>query len=551
MTRNKPFFALHFKVLLIVLVAIGPSRILGQSPSSSQPSSHKASGVSGTDSRQTGGARRSARPRAAIDQLKCEVEALHALVSEQQRVIVEVQKRLEAMQPPDSVAAVLPASSHIVREIPDLIAVAPPSAAPLPASSIEGKGLEADVVANAGSATAGTGAASGTGGTVSRKQDQSGLLAGWGDDHAFIRNASGTFETDFTGYSQLDFRGYGSGNHPPNTFIVRRARMAMEGRIDRYFDWRIEGDFADTSNTLLRDFYVNIHRINAFVLRFGQTREPYSQEEMRSDNLQEFVERSLVNDLVPSRSPGVMAYGSFGDGIADYQIGVFNGKGLLAKNNNGTPDTALRVRFNPWKRSESLWIKGLIVGAAIDEGRNLNGQSIRGITEGQITFFQPESVNGRVYRANGEVSWLLGPATLRAEYDQSNQLRENLGPHGTNLPGVLAKGYMAQFTYLLTGEHKPDIGYVVPKHPLFDRESNGKTGLGAWELKFRYDNLQIIDGTRNSNRADSFYFGPNWYMNRWVRYVLDIGIERFKNPATAPRPGHNFFTVLTQIQLQL
>ena len=325
----------------------------------------------------------------------------------------------------------------------------------------------------------------------------------------------------------------------------------MEGKIDTYFEWRIEGDFADTNSTLLRDFYLNIHRIDQFVMRFGQTREPFSQEEMRSDNFQEFVERSLVNTLAPSRSPGIMAYGKLGDGILEYQTGAFNGKGLLALNNNGTPDTALRLRFNPWRRSDSFWIKGLIIGGAYSQGRNLNGQSIKGVTPSQITFFQPDTVNGRLYRANGEVTWLLGPAALRAEFDQSNQLRENLGPRGTNLPGVLAKGYMVQFSYLLTGENQPDIGTIVPKRNLFDRGADGRTGLGAWQVKFRYDNLQIIDGTPKSNRAHTFYFGPNWYMNKHVRYLLDFGIERFAHPANALTPRQRFFTVLSEIQLQL
>jgi phosphate-selective porin OprO and OprP len=366
-----------------------------------------------------------------------------------------------------------------------------------------------------------------------------------------LRSADGSFETNVAGYAQLDFRGYSSGIHPPNTFLVRRARMALEGKLYRYFEYRIEGDFADTSNTPLRDFYVNIHRVDEFQMRFGQTREPFSQEEMRSDNLQDFVERSLVNNLAPSRSPGVMASGVIGNGIFEYQAGVFNGKGLLQNNNNGTPDQALRLRFNPWKRSESFWLKGLLFGGAYNQGRSVNGLSARGQTESRITFFQPVAVNGKLYRANGEVTWLLGPATLRAEYDQTNQFRDNLGPNGTNLPGLIAKGYMAQFTYLVTGENKPDVGTVTPKRGLFD-EGNGRTGLGAWELKLRYSNLQLDDRTVRSNRAETVYFGTNWYMNKFVRYMLDIGIERFRDQLRAPKPGDkNFLTVLSRVQIQL
>ena len=132
---------------------------------------------------------------------------------------------------------------------------------------------------------------------------------------------------------------------------------------------------------------------------------------------------------------------------------------------------------------------------------------------------------------------------------QTNQERANLGPNGlTNLPGVVGKGYMAQFTYMLTGEAKPEASVLAPKHNLFEGE-NGDYGLGAWELKFRYANLQIADGTPRSNRADTFYFGANWYLNRFVRYLADVGIERFKDPTRVPKPGdNNFLVFLSRVQ---
>jgi phosphate-selective porin len=144
---------------------------------------------------------------------------------------------------------------------------------------------------------------------------------------------------------------------------------------------------------------------------------------------------------------------------------------------------------------------------------------------------------------------LLGPAALRAEYDQTNQERLNLGPRNGNLPGVVGKGYAAQFTYLLTGETKPEAGAVTPKHNLFG-EGTADAGFGAWELKFRYARLQISDATAKSNHAESIYFGPNVYFNRFVRYVLDLGFERFNDPARSPNPrDRNFFVLLSRIQV--
>ncbi|HKP11211.1 MAG TPA: porin, partial [Blastocatellia bacterium] len=283
---------------------------------------------------------------------------------------------------------------------------------------------------------------------------------------------------------------------------------------------------------------------------FGQFKEPFSQEELRSDIYQDFVERSLVNNLAPSRSPGLMASGLINKGVFEYQVGTFNGKGLLALNNNNTPESVVRLRFAPWKNHDGFWDKGFAVGGAYAQGRGFGGTSVRGLTESRsFTYFTPDTVNGKVTRANGELTWTLGPATIRAEYDQTNQARDNLGALGANLPGVVAKGYMAQATYLLTGEPKPDAGPVVPKHNLFGDEAS-KTGWGAWELKFRFSDLQISDGTAKSNRAQTIYFGPNWYLNRYVKYLLDLGFERFNDPLRSPNPrDRNYFVVLSRVQI--
>ena len=462
---------------------------------------------------------------AEVESLKSQLKQLQSLVEQQQRILTGIQQRLDEKD--GKTAAAIPAASSK----PD---------------GNTGAGPELRTAAHEVNSTKAPTAAP----QPNQSQDKPAAVAGWEKMHAFLRSADGAFETQIGGYAQLDFRGYQSGDHPPNSFFVRRARLSLEGRLERYFDYRIEGDFADLAGTALRDFYLNIHRIDEFQLRFGQFRVPISQEELRSDNLQDFVERSLVNNLVPSRSPGIGASGVLNKGVFEYQIGAFNGKGLLAANNTGTPETAIRLRFNPWKNNGEFWSKGFIFGGAFTHGRSLGGLSVRGQTESRsISFFVPDTINGRYVRANGEVTWMLGPAAIRAEYDQTNQRRDNLGTGGSNLPAVVAKGYMAQFTYLLTGEEKPEVGVVAPKNNLFG-DSNGKQGFGAWELKFRYSNLQIADGTAKSNRAETFFFGPNWYLNRFVRYVLDLGFERFKDPARTPQPGdRNYFVVLSRVQV--
>ncbi len=465
-----------------------------------------------------------AKPELAreVEQLRTKVDQLETLIGQQQQLLLALKQRLEA--------------SATQTAADDTSATGP-------------KVVHAALVAELGSTQAQPAAP--TGQTTAQAQPKpAALLAGWDDNHAFLRTADGNFVINLAGYAQLDYRGYQAGNHPPNTFLVRRVRLGVEGKVARYYDFKVEGDFADTTSTLLRDFYVRVHRIDEFQVSAGQFKEPFSQEELRSDAFQDFVERSLVNNLAPSRSPGVMVSGVLRKGTFEYQLGAFNGKGVLANNTNGTPEGVLRLRFAPWRHSKEFWLNGLAFGGAYAQGRSTAGQSVRGQTESRSsTFFTPDTINGASIRANGELTWLLGPAAVRVEYDQTNQARNGLGARGTTLPGVVAKGYTGQFTYLLTGEKKPDSAALAPRHNLFG-DAKSATGYGAWELKLRYANLQIADGTNKSNRAETIFFGANWYLNRFVRYLLDFGIERYKDPVRAPKPGdHNFFVVLSRIQV--
>jgi phosphate-selective porin OprO and OprP len=522
--------------LVLALIALVAPCAFAQSEGSSGASTRR----SGSEQAETAGevdstakseSGKDSQAQTDLEQLKAKVEKMQALIDAQQRALAELERRLDSGAGRVQTAA-LPAS---------------------PSS-------ESGVILNPATAAGGTTpagsmspSAEASPGQVQVQNKPAPVVAGWDGRRAFLRSADGNFETYITGYAQLDFRGYQSSDHalvPPNTLLVRRARLVVGGRVQRYFDYRIEGDFADTTNTILRDFYVRVHRIDQVQLSLGQFRVPISQEELRSDAFQDFVERSLVNNLVPSRSPGIMASGALANGVFEYQIGAFNGKGLLANNNNSTPEGAVRLRFSPWKNSRQFWTEGLEFGGAYTQGRTLLSTSVRGQTESRsFTFFIPDVVNGQLNRANGELTWLLGPAAVRAEYVQTSQERENLGPGGTTLPGVVAKGSMAQFTYMLTGETKPEAGTITPRKILFG-DGSGESGFGAWELKFRYSNLQISNATSKSNRAETMYFGFNWYLNRHVRHLFDIGIERFGDPVRSPNPNaNNFFVLLNRFQV--
>jgi phosphate-selective porin OprO and OprP len=454
-----------------------------------------------------------------VDLLKIRVEQLQSLVEQQQRILAAMEKRLKEVEERSPSTNALAGNSAAASETR-------PSASETAQRAL---GKTASVNQPAAKSPA-----------VEAKP-----LAGWNGEHVYLQNADGDFSMQVTGSGQFDFRGYQAGNHPPNSFLARRVRLGVEGKIARYFEYKVGADLADTRNTVLRDLFIGIHRIDELQLRFGQFKEPFSQEEMLAHFNLDFVERSLVNNLVPSRSPGLMAFGVINKGKFEYQVGAFNAKGLLAANTSNQPEGVVRLRFAPWKNENHFWLKGLAFGGAYAQGRNRNGLSVLGQTESRSAiFYTPEIINGKVLRANGELTWTLGSAAIRAEYIQTNQERKDLGDNRTSLPGVVAKGLMSQFTYVLTGEKKAESGAVIPNERLFEN------GFGAWELKARYAKLQIADGSAKSNDAQSVYVGTNWYLNRYVRYLFDLGLERFNDPLRSPKPADkNYFVVLSRIQL--
>ncbi|HXM36830.1 MAG TPA: porin, partial [Pyrinomonadaceae bacterium] len=177
-----------------------------------------------------------------LEQLRKKVDQLEALIERQNQTLIEMQRQLQDVK-----------SEH-------LSASRPVTIQPINAS------LTTEPVA--AQKTQSPNAAEGSPPTQANAQKMSGVLAGWDGNHAFLRSADGDFETNLTGYAQLDFRGYQHGNHPANTFLLRRARLALEGKLFRYFEYKVEGDFADTTSTVARDIYLKVHRVDHAQLTF-------------------------------------------------------------------------------------------------------------------------------------------------------------------------------------------------------------------------------------------------------------------------------------------
>jgi phosphate-selective porin len=406
------------------------------------------------------------------------------------------------------------------------------------------------------------------------------LAAGWNGEHFFIRSADGQFSINPYGYVNTDYRIYQGDGAPANTFVLRQARFGFQGNYGSHIDFALLTDASSTSGSVVRDVYLNVRVRPEFQFQAGQFKAPFAQETGIGDTNLDFVERGFQSMLYPSaasayRSPGAAFHGDIAGGVMQYWVGAFNGKGYALVNTTNQPEVVARLRFYPFRRTNSAWFKELAFGGSADfaRSRGLSGdQSFSGtLPDGAYTFFPQFAINGPIERYNGEFTYIHSRYALRGEYDQLNMFRRNVGSEQAgglgflSLPGITAKAWDVSTTYLLTGEKRPENGTPRVKNPLFGPDTPGGKGhgYGAWELAFRFTGIQASEpGVNLENyytpgfvptfnyHTFEYTAGLNWYPNYWTKYVLNVGIDQLKDPSTIGAVPQNYYVITQRVQFR-
>lgn len=342
------------------------------------------------------------------------------------------------------------------------------------------------------------------------------------------------------GVIQSNVRDYTSGTAQTNTdsFYIAKARPVIEGTVEKYIDFRLMPDFG-FGNTVLQDAYVELNYWPEARLRTGKFKAPFSLERLQSDTDVQFVDRSLANNLAPNRDIGFQLGGDFFKGRLSYQLAVANGVvdgGSADADVSDDKDFVGRVFAQPWKTQKDSPLQGLGFGAAWSTGYRTDSLSGLGYrTAGRATFFKYKSSvteSGDHWRFSPQANYYYGPFSLMGEYIVSH---ENL-LNGATTTGIKNTAYVAQATYVLTGEKATYRG-VDPRKP-FDPH---KHQWGAFELGARYARLHIdsnaftaglADAATNAGDVGEFTLGLNWYLNRSVKWAFNYVRTDFDRPLT-------------------
>ena len=118
-----------------------------------------------------------------------------------------------------------------------------------------------------------TGATLGTGGTGFPES---------GKEFFWLKSADNNVILHLGGVLQADGRYYVNNvkTEPVNTFLIRRARIIVEGTLFKYYDFRLMPDFAG-STAVLFDAFLDIHYWPEARLRIGKFKPPIGLEQLQ------------------------------------------------------------------------------------------------------------------------------------------------------------------------------------------------------------------------------------------------------------------------------
>ena len=206
------------------------------------------------------------------------------------------------------------------------------------------------------------------------------------------------------------------------------ARFGLEATLFQYYEFRFLPDFGQ-GQTRIQDGYLNIHWWDAFQITSGKFKQPFSYEQLIQDRFTPFMERSLIDQLVPQRDLGLMFHGqNLFQGVLDYGLSVSNGEQNGDADTNESKDVNGRVAIRPFARWEENPLRRLQFGMSGGwgiENEPANPNLLR--TPVGVQFFKFNS-NVRADGVRSRLSPELGvlPRAVRC--------RRAVFPHGTEVP---------------------------------------------------------------------------------------------------------------------
>jgi phosphate-selective porin OprO and OprP len=371
------------------------------------------------------------------------------------------------------------------------------------------------------------------------------ITAGWRDGF-FIQNDNGDFRLQIGVFAQADgrFALDDTAETVTNTFAIRRLRPYLRGRVAQRFEFFVNPDFAGGTLTVY-DAYIDTRFSNAFRVRLGKAKSPVGHERLISASTQLFFERAYPTSVAPNRDLGIQVLGDLDGGVVSYQGGLTNGSqdgGNTDLDTNDGKDLVGRVLVRPWVKDATNPLSGLgfaLSGSTGNQSGVTSLPTFRTTTLQQAFFtYVGATADGRRNRVSPFAYYYRKGFGGFAEYIRSSMpvrkgnLREAIDHQAWQIAG----------SYVLTGENATEAG-VRPTNN-FDF---GKAHWGAFQVAARYHVLSVDEAAitlgfaaaGSSHEAKAWTGGLNWYLNPYIKYVVNFERTVFDDDADGPRKAEN------------
>lgn len=350
------------------------------------------------------------------------------------------------------------------------------------------------------------------------------------------------------------------GSNLTNKFLLRQARLRLDGRLFKYYDFKIMPDFGGSS-VRLNDAYIDAHYFSFASLNIGKQKAPVILERLQSNDSLTFLERAYPTFLAPNRDVGIMFHGEFArpgykteyggpvdfKNLVSYQLGAFNGAGDNGFSNNTDIDDDKefigRIWAHPFQYSGLSPLEGFGIGVSgtwehpkensLSNLPSPNGQNTIVDYSKRVAGTTSLTADGDHSRVSPQAYWYYGPFGLLGEYVVSSQeLLAKKGAQGTGFRQE-NEAWHVQASYVVTGENNT-FQSVSPRNNFDPR--NG--GWGALQLAARWTELDIDDDTfafldpnKSVNHASTWTVGANWFLNKAMRFTANYEETSFDGGA--------------------
>jgi len=334
-----------------------------------------------------------------------------------------------------------------------------------------------------------------------------------------------------------------------DTFMLRRLRAIVQGRVARHFDFYVNIDFAGGAVNI-RDAYVDTTFSPAFRIRVGKAKAPFSYDRLILAANTLMGERGLTSTVAPDRDIGVQLLGDLAGARVSYAVALTNGVidgGSADADTNDAKDLTARIVVHPWSGSPQHPLSGL--GLAVAGNTGTHGPALPSfVSASRETYFSYDGAveQGRRSRWSPQAFYYRGPFGGYAEFVRSRGDIAKSGAAGD----IDHDAWQVVASWVLTGE--PASERTV--RPKVDFDPPGGH-YGALQLVARVERLAVsreaisrgLESPGSSRTADAWTTGLDWYLNPYVKWLFGFTRTIFDGDASGPRHAENLIVARAQL----